>query len=301
MHITLKDILKLTKIFIIISALHIFSVTASEEVTLNLYGYGSLYWGGGKHKKPEVYPLTQSVHYVNDDVLSGAIKHFYKKNDKDNQNEQANAGIYFILNVKQYLGNVIATVLIRNDSSLTYYVHKQNLPVSYSILSGSTGYCGDMFLITTSNIRLDYLGGRCEYNDNTDRNSWIVIPAKKELKLVTKLNESYAFPKKTLRYNIGSLEFSLVNENWFIRKTIFEKLFSILNFNSSCFVYNNQHYVFDGNGYCEDGRGNNVESFLLSLGFYDYNNDSFLLRTNQVIIEIDGRKISSAFDGAGKN
>lgn len=75
---------------------------------------------------------------------------------------------------------MFAAVLIKNDSSRSYYVHKQNLPVTYSIVSGGTGYCSDMFLITTNNIRLDYLGGRCEYNDNTDRDTWIVIPAKKQ-------------------------------------------------------------------------------------------------------------------------
>ncbi len=42
MHITLKDILKFNKIFIIF-AFCIFSVIANEEVALHLYGYGSLY------------------------------------------------------------------------------------------------------------------------------------------------------------------------------------------------------------------------------------------------------------------
>lgn len=77
-----------------------------------------------------------------------------------------------------------------------------------------------------------------------------------------------------LRYNIGSSEFSLVNEDWFIRKAIYAELFSILNFNIDCSFRNNQRSLFDKNSYCEH-KNNDVESFLLSLGFCGYNNDEF--------------------------
>ncbi|HCB2206799.1 TPA: hypothetical protein MYR09_001827 [Citrobacter farmeri] len=291
MLIILKDILRLNRA-LILSIIFIISfvdeIKAGEVLTLKLYGYGSLYWGGERHKSPAVYPLRDSNQYLTYGVSESENGPSYKLSDSESESIQRKIQIYANLKVKQVSNDVRATVRFVNDSKQSYYVHKQNLPAQFSIAQKNINSCSNMFLITNGNITLDYIGGRCEFYSNTERNTWLELPAKRTIKFMSNLNNDYVFLKGKNIYNIGSLEYTIVSENWFLKNKINHLLFLILNFKSN----NSMSEDSIASVHLEDEDNNGIEYHLLKYGFDGGGGDAFILRTNQVSIKLDGDKIA---------
>ncbi|ELY6085880.1 hypothetical protein SNQ11_000962 [Cronobacter sakazakii] len=265
-------------------------------LSLKLYGYGSLYWGGVQHEKPAVYSLLDTNQYTTQSMKANDIGPSYRVSDTDSKNVQKKTGVYIHLSVKQSLHDVLANIEIDNNSSESYFLHKQNLPARYSIAQKKIKNCSNMFLITAENIRLDYLGGSCEYYSINDRNAWVELPAKKNIRFTVKLNDDYVFLKGVNFYNIGTLEYTMVNTAWFTRQRINELLFLILNFKSECFDDENKITSYDRDK-CDSNNENDIEYHLFRFGIDGGNTDSFQFRSNQVSIELDEGKISSLLEG----
>ncbi|WP_163351179.1 hypothetical protein [Klebsiella aerogenes] len=175
----------------------------SNDLTVMKYEYGMREWDGHKYDKGIVYSLpTYHTRYIISDI--------------ENINIKNNLNVTLDLSIKEEQRVILATVRFKNDGASSLFIPKR----SFSSLSRN-------FLITTDNIMLKYLGGRFDYGGDFERDDWIEVPPKKMASFTQILNENYEFlPGKRL-YNIGSLEYTVVNEGWFIDKSIYNKLISI--------------------------------------------------------------------------
>ncbi|MRS17517.1 hypothetical protein GJV06_21795 [Enterobacteriaceae bacterium RIT691] len=292
----MKDILKLINIIFFL-LLPVFESMASEEVVLRQYGYGLLKWNGTTHKNPEIYPLLESNWYVTEETKASDIGPFFKTSDAESDAEQARSGVKLNLEIKQKRGYIFAIVSFSNKSTQSYFIHKHDLPASYLDASMRSSFCSNIFLITTDGIRLDYLSGWCEYESNYDRDAWVEIPAGKVIYFTARLNDGYSFPSGIRRYNIGTMEFSLVNNRWFLEGKINSTLFSILTQKDRCEVGTEINYLLDRVKECDSNGNNNIEEFMISFGYYGGNENSYYFRSNQKVVVIDGRKVKSIYDG----
>ena len=296
MLITLKDILKSNRALcftLLFSCFYSINSKASEEVTLRKYGYGKLYWNGVLHKKPELYPLLESKRYITPDTPPSGVPPFYKTSDLESENMQLDTKVILHLSINQKNGDVFAIVKIENNSTKSYFMSMRNLPKFNSKKMTNSLPCSEMFLITADNIRLDYLGGKCSHSSYQERDSWVEIFAGKSLSYRVKLNDTYEFPSGKMRYNIGTLEYSMVNEKWFIEQNSNVAFFSIMNKNEMCDEEEYSMRMINPDkancSYADDA--DNIEGFLSKYNFNGGDLNGFILRSNQIITEIDGDEI----------
>lgn len=264
------------------------NVFASEDIVLNKYGYGSLIWDGIKHDKPEIWPYPLPENQAN-----YARYHSYEISDTQNFINQLKYEINIELTIQQKKNDLFALVQFHNNSPHNYFIHRSKLSVDDPIFYP---LCSNAFSINTDNIHLNYLKQRCQLDSEREKDNWQLIPAGNAYSFSVKLNDAYAFPPGLRRYNIGSLEYTIVKEEWFIEQSINNLFLSILEWKYSCMEKDGENYVIKARNVCDPYR-NNIQEILLELGLdgVDYDNH-FIARTNQCVIMIDGSTLKSIYD-----
>ena len=80
--------------------------------------------------------------------------------------------------------------------------------------------CKKPFRINSGNITLDYLGGSCPFEINTNPERWNTIKPGRSFLLSITLNDMYAFIPGDNYYFIKSSGYKFVNDKWFTLKSI---------------------------------------------------------------------------------
>lgn len=260
--------------------------SASEDVLLTKYGYGSLIWNGEKHDVPAIWQYP-----INLDYPSNKIFNNYELSDIQNEFNKSKHKLDARLKVSQKDGNLLAIVTFYNRSINSFYIYRNRLPANLYFYP----LCGDAFSINADSIHLDYLGRRCQFDDWGEKKSWRKIRVGETYDFTVKLNDAYAFPPGIRRYNIGTLEYSIVKDEWFIEQSIFSSLFSILKWQYTCEGRKGVDYINRVRWPCEFGNPD-IEDFFSNLGYDGFSDDYYFeIRTNQVNILIDGDALHSFY------
>ncbi|HED3664687.1 TPA: transposase, partial [Citrobacter freundii] len=152
--------------------------------------------------------------------------------------------------------------------------------------------CGSSFLITTDNVKLDYLGHSCDFG-NDIQDWWLEIESGESFSYTIPLNRAYEFLPGKHQYQIGSLEYPIITKEWFSEKNMYNKMFSIFNWRSSCSMKTDYPLVLKRRFLCPryEVDKNNLRRVLNNFGFNgNSSNYYFEIRTNQVSILIDANK-----------
>lgn len=277
--------------------LNICSVQANEALMPKKYGFGSLEWEGMYHEKPEIYPLQEPEAYQYLQSWRGINSEYHDK--YEGQVPQAVQGMYFNILIHKKNNNIMATLTFYNEGEQDYYVHRGRIPSkSNHPLWGPL--CSESFLITTGRIKLDYLGRECYFDINYEENNWVKIPSQEQRTYIVILNHAYEFLPGKHRYNISSLEYLFVNNQWFIEQRIINSMFSTLDW-ECVFEHNakkSTHLSKDyekNNDY--DVRDCSFKSLLNKYGIDGGRSKYyFRVRSPQVVINIDGDKVFSFYE-----
>lgn len=184
------------------------------------YAYGQQ-WVGATKNAVSLYPILQRDDYRvwnNDRVFT-----FYSTTQYENDKRQHDRKIYVFLSVKKIAGQVIADVIIDNKGGENIYVHTANFPEK----SSGENMCMDAFQITSYDISMDYKGDHCRLGAFEDKNSWIKILAHSRYAYKVVLDHIYYFMPGTRTYKIGTLEYSITDESWFMQQKSMSSFFSI--------------------------------------------------------------------------
>ncbi|WP_330986211.1 MULTISPECIES: transposase [Enterobacterales] len=279
--------------------------TANAPKVYSIGGVASIKYGYGKDKfgnvnityEPELYLLKDSLSYrellkKNSDSTVRDIYPYYSISIFDNQMVKRNNNINVTLSVQKSKGKVLALVRFYNKSGRSYYVHRNFLPSHGSM-------CDSAFLITTDNIKLDYLGRHCQYESDGIkyiRSNREEIKPGKSYSFFYTLNKEYEFLPGKHQYNIGSLEYSLVTDEWFIEYDIYVLMFRMFYGYAYCPELTYDYVVLNRRWYCTSSgpEESELRYFLEQLGFDGgRSKSSFEIRTNQVIVTINGTKDTS--------
>lgn len=277
-------------------------VDANEISVMNIkYGYGDIYWGReASTSYPVIYPLYKSESYERfiiqhpDATIADLYYLYYNISESENKKSQEIYDLDVSLTVSQEEYNVLARVVFNNKSNNDYFINKRMLP-SYDTAFGAM--CSASFLITTENIKLDYLGRSCDFGDYM-RDWWLKIGGGEQFSYEVLLNHAYEFLPGGHQYQIGSLEFPVVTEQWFLEKKTYKTMFMILDWRSICPIKTDFPLVLKKRWLCPqyefEIRKNNLKYILNRLGFNgDGSKEYFLIRTNQVSVYIDANKDTS--------
>lgn len=277
--------------------LHFSCALASEDVILQKYTYGYPYSSEERRNKAMIDPLPGADLTLDGKV--GKIYSYYSLSEEGNSVMQKKKHIYAHLLVQNRGHDIVAKVGFYNRSHQTYYIHKSRLAIDDPEFYPLYGHA---FSIASDGVSSYYLGHRWHFDDevNESRDGWEEIPARKIYSFTIKLNAAYAFLPGRHHYNIGSLEYSIVNKQWFVDQEIYKNLFSILALTYfDCQVKKDEPYVLKVNELCtlDDSSDISIGEFLYNLGFHGFDpNNYFEIRTNQVVIDIDGDKLTSPYD-----
>lgn len=92
-----------------------------------------------------------------------------------------------------------------------------------------------------------------------EKSDWIEISPGEKLSYTVNLNDYYAFLPAKHQYDIGTVEFTLVNSNWFLEQHIYDLFFAIVDErhykqckNTSGIV---RKYIYKSWQLCETYRG----------------------------------------------
>lgn len=246
-----------------------FSIHASDSVVLTKYAYGALYWAGKRHEIASVYRIEDTPGY---DYSQGGGVYSIGDNESDDLKKDNNVNLF--LNVYSNPHDIFAEVHVNNkNGKYSFFISRKNIPLNDRVM------CENMFRITTENIKLDYLGDVCDFGDELNKNSWVEIKPMGKYVFKVKLNDFYKFVPGNHRYDIGSLEFMIVNEKWFIDSSINEHLFDILSGN----IY--------GELPSSEESSANIIDFLYDLQLYSNTYNAFTVRTKQIIVDINGDNV----------
>ncbi|MDU4436165.1 hypothetical protein CHU32_19995 [Superficieibacter electus] len=260
--------------------------SASEEVLLTRYGYGSLIWDGEKHDAPAIWQYFSDLDYSTNKIFNN-----YELSDAQNEFNKSKYKLDVRLKVRQKDGNLLAMVTFYNGSVHSFYIYRNRLPADLYFYP----LCGNAFSINADSIHLDYLGRRCQFDDGEEKKSWHKIRAGETYDFTVKLNDAYAFPPGIRRYNIRTLEYSIVKDEWFIEQSIFSSLFSILKWQYTCEGRKSVDFIDRVRWSCEFGYPD-IEDFFSKLGYYGLSDDDYFeIRTNQVNVLIDGSALHSFY------
>lgn len=274
---------------------HMSYVSASEDVVLKKYIYGLRQYSqvNGRKYLPPVIELLPHSDLKEGGTVEG-IYPYYDMGDHESNLEKNQHQIDIALSLQQKTSNLMAIVSFHNTAKQKYYVYKNRLALKNYFIP----LCSHAFSIASGGVSLVYLGGRCMFEGNdTD---WVAIPAGKTFSYTVKLNDVYLFLPGKRRYNIGSLKFRIATDTYFYEERIYRYLFSIANW--KYYPCKNKRYsslsrVID---LCEKEnpwRDNTIESFMYEFNYDGHAPNSFFeARSNQVVIEIDGDKLTSPYD-----
>lgn len=256
------------------------------------YGYGLIDWGSeAKSIRPEIYDLNKSWEYElaltnrTESKVSGFFS-YYNIPDAKNKIEH---GVDVNLDIKQVNSNVIATVSFNNKSGNDYYIYRNNLNTSNEDITFGV-LCSSSFLITTENIRLDYIGRYCDLDIDDIVNGWKKIEAGRIFSFTVTLNRAYEFLPGKHQYRIGSLDYLLITPRGVYEYAIYDLMFSILSGHCS---YENEALLpmMTKNCWfsiqCKSNDGY-LKILLANVGIDGKSADNyFKIRTNQVSVSIN--------------
>lgn len=290
MRIILNVILNKVFLFLVFSS-YLNVVCADDFVEHYLkvrkYAYGSLIWNGVKHSKPEVYSLMELNEYIPSDTNIFDIGSRYVVGQSKNKSTLDTYNINMSLTVSIMENNVIAKVNFVNNSGQSFFLYKKELP----IFNGKI--CEDRFLIMTDDIQLNYLGGWCDFGSNFNQLDWVEVTHGSEYSYAIFLNQFYEFLPELKRYSIGSLEQTLINHDWMIRRHTTELMFSVLDFHLNCDYTEQIDYLSSINN-ANICKRKNISDYLSDMGFYE-RASLVSIRTNEFLIDVDGREIKSFY------
>lgn len=266
------------------------------------YGYGEIYWGGeASTAEPVIYPLNESSAYdaliqKQPNATIFELYPYYEVSERENELRKKIYAIDVLLTVKQENNNVLADVIFHNKSNRNYYINKWRLP-SFTGDPFFGVMCSSSFLITMGNIKFDYLGNSCDFGDDME-DWWLKIEPGEEFSYTIPLNRAYEFLPGKHRYQIGSLEYPIVTEQWFSEKKIYNTMFSILDSRSLCPIKTNNPLVLERWFLCpqyESGE-NDLRRILNNIGFNSNESEYYFeLRTNEVSVLIDANRATSYY------
>ena len=300
MRITLKDILSdniFKWLFLSVIFITSFYAKGDQNVLLIQNGYGTLYWGstGEHHSKPEIYSLLDSFRYKSDNEISDEIDHTYSISSIESDKNESTYDFKIHVNIQIKSENILAKVIFYNNSKAARFINKKYVPFDFQSKI-SLRPCDIIFLITSGNIKLDYLGSMCNYGSIFDRQDWLEIPAKSNLSFTIKLNDIYAFLPGKNHYDIGTREYLLVDKKWLIQGNIKKVFFSILNWRENCQAVKNKESILTTSSECNSLHNeDNIENFLTQLSYYGESGSSFLIRSNKTSIIINGDEVKSIY------
>ncbi|ECF3155668.1 hypothetical protein ACVUCS_004492 [Salmonella enterica subsp. enterica] len=249
----------------------------AENIITKEYGYGSLYWKQERHNKPYIYNILDANEYIPEGTPIRDITPSYSKGQNENIDAKNALNISLSLYITNEKEDVIATVKFLNKSENSLYIYKKNIPSKDNIL------CDRRFLITSTNIYMDYLGGWCNYGSVFYDQDWLEIPAKNGYSYNIILNKYYAFLPGNHIYNIGTFEHLVVNDKWLLTKRINNLIFRILNWRNTSTINKFKRHPNDS-----------IDNYLYNFGF-NGQPPAFYIRTNEVSIKVDGDKIKSLY------
>lgn len=252
---------------------------------------------------------------LNDSFLPGNVNAIYKyeypygfergyfpTSDIENREIKKEHAISVLLSVKKNNDYVIATVTIKNNGSKSYYSSPYSLPWYNTNPDGSktSSICWESFHVTTSNILLHFFGLTCDGGDS-NKSEWREIKSQESISFNTTLNDVYELPTDKRIYEITTSNYTLVNDEWFYQRSIKELLFSILNVDSTKICPISQHVVYAHRDerICESYNDNfsGIEEVLYRAGINGESNENEIsIRSEPVVIEIDGSKIQSLYE-----
>lgn len=266
------------------------------------YGYGKIYWGKkASTADPVVYPLDESSAYDDlirkqPDATIANLYPYYEISEAESELQKKAYEIEVSLTVTQEDNDVLANVEFHNKSNKNYFIYKWGMPsIARDPVFGVM--CGSSFLITMNNIKLDYLGHTCDFGDDM-RDWWLKIKPGERFSYIIPLNRAYEFLPGKHQYQIGSLEYPIVTEQWFSEKKIYNVMFSIFDRRSLCPIKTDYPLVSKYRFLCpqyESGK-NDLKHILNNIGFNgDGSGYYFEIRTNQVFILINANKNTSYY------
>lgn len=267
------------------------TLSVAGDLTVVKYGYGLKGRGGVKYEDIVTHPISDT-----DDP------YFPSYFAIDDNNKQFNASIK--LSITQKDNEYWATVTINNSGEKSFYIRSLEFP---SIPPSQTKnknltfmLCGRNFIITAGNILLDYLGGVCDYRGDFEKSEWTEFTPKTALSYTVILNDNSKFLPDKRNYNVGTTEYNLVNDDWFLSRSIHYYFFSILDMNqSNCHISDEERYIFPERYVCNYYYydENDIKHILDRFDYTGVNkNNEFSIRSNLVNIEIDGRNAKSFYD-----
>lgn len=282
----------------------IFAYDISGDYAVH-YRYGKLYWNGVMDKLgvyPRVEPTRLDYYDYYDDLSAYAVFQYYTISKNESQYNQDKNKIYFHLSVHQKKNIVAATVVLSNKSQRSYFVHRLTLPLD---VNGGpySSLCSGVFIPIMDNIQLDFLKKtKCSFGEWKNKSVWHEILPGKELSFDVTLNDYYAFLPGIHRYNIGTVEFTIVNQEWFTEQYIYEYFLSIMNWRAERECTNPIDKITYGIEkwrvwrICGPYSGLGLfQDFLARFGYHGGNDNIFKIRSNQVVVTIDGDRASPPY------
>lgn len=283
-------------IFITISFCNSPSVFANELTKLK-YSYGRRELLSDLSYKPGyIYPLESGKYPYE------FIGRYFSTSSIENRRLENEHGIFMNMSVKKQHDNIVAVTKISNRGSESYFIRNATFPQHFDDGNGLTSLmqCWSNVIITTDDIMLYFFGSTCD-GLSLDRNEWTEIKPHDVLEVTTVLNESFEFLTDKRRYEIFSSDYWMVKESWFVQRSINELLFPILNMNAAqtCPVSREVFYIYKEERICESYFDNfsGIAEVLYRAGINGESNDNEIsIRSEPVMIEIDGSKIRSLYD-----
>lgn len=255
---------------------------AEENFSILKYAYGKAQNINFETQHPKPYPLQQRNDYrIN---KNGHTYTLLKISEAESAKNQHVNSINLHLSIEQSSQNVLAKVNITNNSQKDYYIPLQMVPTDEM----PAEMCSDMFQITAGNIILDYHGYKCRFDADGSKDSWRVIPAKSSYSYTLPLNHFYFFIPGKYYYNISTLEYTIVDSDWFTALERNALLLSIFNASDSDSCKENTYSLVNPESNCADAStGDSLEMFLERFSYFGQK-PGFDIRSRTVSIEIDG-------------
>lgn len=275
----------------------LFAYDISEDFSVH-YRYGMPDWDSKLNQAeiyPRVWPTIVDYYDYYDDLSAYAVLQYYTISKKESDYEQENNKIYLHLAVRQQKSIVKATTTISNKSHRSFYVHRLTLPLS---ANGGPYHslCSGIFIPKTNDIQLDFFKKtKCRFGDWVDKFVWHEVLPGTSFSFETAMNYYYAFLPGIHRYDIGTVVFTIVNNEWFTEQRSYKYLLAIMNWRAervclhpidkitygiAAWQVKNSCGVYYGNGLFQD--------FLERFNYHGGNKNIFKIRSNQVNVTIDG-------------
>lgn len=176
----------------------------ANDIYVIKYAYGKRGWNGVEYEPANVRPLySYRQYYSVSDIKSIKTK------------KLINVDFRLLINKKD---NAISSLIIfKNNGDESVFIPE----LSFSEWKMN-------FIITTDNMILEYLGGKFNYGGDFEKDDWIEVPTKISIVLTQGLNKNYNFLPGRRIYRINSVEYTIVNNKWFIYNSIYKSFISIV-------------------------------------------------------------------------